>query len=146
MGLFPFSPDGQLQCFFWVVSHSFVPFAFLPNEQMTGDASPLPNLLTFFQIASSFDLMERRGEKKEKKMFQWLCLTDKINCTYKIQITLFNLKMIGPGPSPKASSVGWCMASVYSSSANQALQSAFQASGAELGGNDVLGVMQPEDV
>lgn len=38
-------------------------------------------------------------------MFRSLSLTAKINCTYKIQITLFNLKMIGPGPSPGAWSV-----------------------------------------
>lgn len=38
-------------------------------------------------------------------MFRSLCLTAKINCTYKTQITFFNLKMIGPGPSPRAWSV-----------------------------------------
>lgn len=46
-------------------------------------------------------LLLSNGEKEEK-MFQCFCLTGKINYTYKIQITLFNLKMIGLGPSPRA--------------------------------------------
>lgn len=40
--------------------------------------------------------------RKEEKMFRSLRLTAQINCTYKTQITFFNLKMIGPGPSPGA--------------------------------------------
>lgn len=40
--------------------------------------------------------------------------------------------MIGPGPSPKAWSVGWCMALVYFSTANPALHSFLQTSRAEL--------------
>lgn len=75
---------------------------------MTADVSPLRDLLSLslslslslFQIASSFYF--KGGGGKREKMFQCLCLTGKINCTYKIQITLFNLKMIGPGPSPRA--------------------------------------------
>ena len=118
--------------FISLLSHCFVSFSFFPNEQMTADVSPLlgptPSLPNSILLLSN-----REGEKKEK-MFQCLCLTDKINCTYKIQITLFNLKMIGPGPSPEAWSVRWCMAWVYSSSANRVLHIALQASRAEPGG------------
>lgn len=51
-------------------------------------------------------------------MFRSLSLTAKINCTYKIQITLFNLKMIGPGPLSRGLIGLWCMALVYCSTAN----------------------------
>lgn len=50
---------------FELVSHCLI-FSFLTNEQMTADVSPLWDLLTLFQIPSSFYLMEE--EKKRENV------------------------------------------------------------------------------
>lgn len=101
---------------------------------------PAPSLTNSILLLSNAE-----GEKKNwEKMFQCLCLTGKINCTYKIQITLFNLKMIGPGLSPRAWSVGWCMALVYSSTANPTVLC--RPPGQSWEGRDVHTTMEPEDV
>lgn len=95
-------------------------------------------------LPNSILLLSKGGGGKREKMFQCLCLTGKINCTYKIQITLFNLKMIGPGPSPRAWSVGWCMALVYSSTANPTVFC--RPPGQSWEGCNVHTAIEPEDV
>lgn len=125
-------------------SSVIISYSSLFDEQMAADVSPLRDLLPLAQIASSFYPTQRERKKNWEKMFQCLCLTGKINCTYKIQITLFNLKMIGPGLSPRAWSVGWCMALVYSSTANPTVLC--RPPGQSWEGRDVHTVMEPEDV
>lgn len=77
-------------------------------------------------------------------MFPCLCLTGKINCTYKIQITLFNLKMIGPGLSPRAWSARWCMALVYFTTANPTVHR--KPRGQSWKGWEEQTAMEPEDI
>lgn len=106
------------------------------SHQWANDRWCLTSVGPPHSLPNTILLLSNGGGEKKEKMFQCLCLTGKINCTYKIQITLFNLKMIGPGPSPKAWSVGWCMALVYFSTANPALHSFLQTSRAELEGDE----------